>query len=70
MSQIVSPMPGKINKVLVKAGDKVDHNTEVVIHEAMKMENLIIAGCNGIVQEVSINEGDSVELGQVLMTVG
>ncbi|MBU2511118.1 acetyl-CoA carboxylase biotin carboxyl carrier protein subunit [bacterium] len=70
MNQITSPMPGKINKVLVRAGDKVTAETQVLIHEAMKMENAIVAGSEGTIVEISIAEGDSVELGQVLMTLG
>ncbi len=69
MNQILSPMPGKISKVNVKVGDKVDYHTEVLIHEAMKMENSIIAGCDGTVNEILVNEGDSVEASQPLITV-
>ncbi|MBU3915566.1 acetyl-CoA carboxylase biotin carboxyl carrier protein subunit [bacterium] len=69
MNQILSPMPGKISKILVKAGDIVGYNTKVLIHEAMKMENSIIAGCDGIVKEININEGDSVDVSQLLITV-
>lgn len=70
MSNITSPMPGKITKILVRIGDRVTSDTQVIIHEAMKMENSIFAACDGIIQEIKIKEGDAVETNQILLTIG
>lgn len=69
MNEIICPMPGKILRINVQMGDSVEERTEVMIHEAMKMENTIFAGCTGTVHEILINEGDSVDTNQVLMRI-
>jgi len=63
-------MPGKIVNVLVQVGDKVTRETEVLIHEAMKMENTIFADCEGIVSDIKVKVGDSVEASQSLIILG
>jgi len=65
--EILAPMPGNIVEILVKAGDAVSENDEVIILEAMKMENPIFAPCDGTVKEIKVKEKDSVEADQVLM---
>lgn len=69
MNEIVSPMPGKILKILVNVGDAVNDKTVVCIHEAMKMENSIYATCNGTIREIMVREGDNVEINQKLALV-
>ena len=66
---VVSPMPGTILKVNVKAGDKVNAGDSVVILEAMKMENDITAPKSGTVKSVSVEAGKSVSKGDVLFEV-
>jgi acetyl/propionyl-CoA carboxylase alpha subunit len=58
---MISPMPGKIIKVLVKQGDEVIKGAPLVIMEAMKMEHTIKANCNGIVKKVFFKEEELVE---------
>lgn len=58
---LFAPMPGKVIKVNVKEGDKVTRGTILVIVEAMKMENNIVATHDGIVEKVAVNEGDMVD---------
>ena len=65
-----APMPGKIVKVLVQPGDVVKAGQGVIIVEAMKMENELRAAQGGTVGEVSAKEGQTVEAGQVLATIG
>jgi biotin carboxyl carrier protein len=65
-----SPMPGKVVKVLVKAGDEVKAQQGVVVVEAMKMENELKSPRDGKVVEVSAKEGQAVEAGQSLITIG
>jgi len=62
-------MPGKIIEILVKPGDPVAFDTQVMIHEAMKMENSIVAGQSGTVNEIRVSRGDVVQTDQVLMTL-
>ena len=53
---IKSPMPGNIIKILVKVGDKVEKGDTVLILEAMKMENEIIAEVSGVVSRIAVTE--------------
>jgi biotin carboxyl carrier protein len=56
-----APMPGKVSAILVAVGDKVEKQTQVLVLEAMKMENSIMAGFVGIVSKVFIQTGMSVD---------
>ena len=58
---ISSPMPGKIVKVMVSAGDTVEAGQVVIIVSAMKMESEYKSGKAGIVKEVLVNEGDVID---------
>lgn len=66
-AKIHAPMSGVILKVLVSSGQKVEYGQKVVILEAMKMENDIVADRPGIVKRVLVKEGDTVDTGQVLV---
>lgn len=67
---ITSPMPGNILKVMVKAGDSVKKGQVLLILEAMKMENEIVAPKDGVVQAVNVNEGNTVDTGASLVVLG
>jgi biotin carboxyl carrier protein len=56
-----APMPGMVRTVLVSIGDIVQKNTPVLVLEAMKMENTINAGFNGITSKIHVEVGVSVE---------
>jgi biotin carboxyl carrier protein len=58
--KIFAPMPGKIVKLMVKVGDKVELKQQVVIVEAMKMENPVVAKAKGTVKAVHYAVGDQV----------
>ena len=62
-------MPGKILSVKVSAGQAVKKGEVIMILEAMKMENEIVAPEDGTVATVNVNEGASVEAGSVLATL-
>ena len=64
-----SPMPGTILSVNVKAGDTVKKGQVLMILEAMKMENEIMAGADGTVTAVMVNAGQAVEAGAALCTI-
>ena len=67
--QVLAPMPGKIVKVLVKAGDAVKARQGLVVVEAMKMENELRSPKDGRVSDVLVAEGASVEAGRLLVVV-
>jgi len=66
---VSSPMPGTILKVNVKAGDAVKKGDVLVVLEAMKMENEIMAPSDGKVASVNTNTGASVNAGDVLVVL-
>ena len=63
-------MPGNILDVKVANGDSVTKGQVLLILEAMKMENEIMAPCDGTVTSVAVNKGDVVNPGQTLITIG
>ena len=65
--EVLAPMPGKILEVMVKVGDKVAEDDELVILEAMKMENPVYCTADGVVKEVKVNKGDTVDSDQILV---
>ena len=67
--QVTAPMPGKVVKLLVKAGDKVTARQGVVVVEAMKMENELRSPKAGAVTDIKVAEGALVEAGAVLVVV-
>ena len=68
-TEILAPMPGTIVNVLVKEGDEVLEDQEVVILEAMKMENAIPTPEAGKVKEIKVKKDDKVSTNQVLMVL-
>lgn len=67
--KVVAPMPGRVVRVLVAAGDEVGARQPVVVVEAMKMENELRSPKTGRVKEVSVEPGASVEAGRVLLVI-
>lgn len=67
--RIVAPMPGRVLRVLVAAGDTVELRQPVVVIEAMKMENELRAPKAGTVKEVAVDAGTSVEAGRLLVVI-
>jgi acetyl-CoA carboxylase biotin carboxyl carrier protein len=67
---VKAPMPGKILEVLVKVGDQVKEDDELVMLEAMKMENPIYAPADGVVKEIKVKANDSVETEQIMIVIG
>lgn len=67
--KINAPMPGNILAVNVKEGDTVKKGQVLMILEAMKMENEIMAGTDGTVTSVCVAKGATVETGTVLCTI-
>ena len=67
--KINAPMPGKILAIKADAGKAVKKGEVVVVLEAMKMENEIVAPQDGVVASVNVAVGASVEAGEVLATL-
>lgn len=66
---VEAPMPGNVIDIKVSAGAEVKMGDALLVLEAMKMENEIVAPSNGTIASVNVNKGDSVEAGQVLITM-
>ncbi len=66
---LAAPMPGTILKVLVNVGDSVSENQPLMILEAMKMENEIVASSAGTVSAIHVSAGQMVNPGDGLITI-
>jgi biotin carboxyl carrier protein len=66
---IVAPMPGTIAEIIVEVGDQVKADEELIILEAMKMENPVVAPSDGVVKEIKVEEEDKVDTNQVLIVL-
>ena len=66
---VVSPMPGRVVKVHVTPGQKVAAGDGIVVVEAMKMENEFKSPKDGVIKDVRVKVGDSVEGGTILVVV-
>jgi biotin carboxyl carrier protein len=67
--QIAAPMPGKVVRVLVNVGDRVEAGQGLLVVEAMKMQNEIRSPKTGIVERLLAKEGQPVNAGDVLCVV-
>ena len=66
---VTAPMPGNILKVNVNVGDAVKEGQVLVVLEAMKMENEIMAPKNGTVTQVVVSKGSTVDTGAPLVVL-
>jgi acetyl-CoA carboxylase biotin carboxyl carrier protein len=66
---VAAHMPGTIAEILVQVGDQVQADDELIILEAMKMENPICAPAAGTVKEIKVKEKDKVDTNQVLVVL-
>ena len=62
----MAQMPGTIIEIMVSKGDKVEIGQDLLVLEAMKMENMIKAPKAGTVKEINVTENDSVDTGDQL----
>lgn len=65
--EILSPIPGQILGISVSKNDKVRTGQKLLTLEAMKLENAITAGRDGVVKDILVSEGDVVNQGQLLV---
>jgi len=67
VQQIKAPMPGLVLNVLVQDGDEVKKGDNLLVLEAMKMENMIKSPADGVVKKVTVAKGEKVEKNAVLV---
>jgi len=67
LSSVHAPMPGMVLDVLVQAGQTIEPGADLLVLEAMKMENVIQADGSGVVANVVIKKGAAVDKGQLLI---
>lgn len=68
-TDVTSPVPGTVIKIVTNAGDRVTKGQPIMILEVMKMENPIPAPADGVVDKIAVHQGDQVVTGQLLMTL-
>lgn len=68
-TRMLAPMPGMIVKYLKNVGDAVTKGESVLVLEAMKMENALVAPCDGVVKGIKFKSGDTVAKGAVLCVI-
>jgi len=68
--EITAPLPGTILKVNVSVGDVVTEGQNVLVMEAMKMENQVKTTKGGEVLSLKVNTGDAVQQDDILMEIG
>jgi len=69
LSKVEAPLPGTIFKLNVKEGDAVTKGQVIMIMEAMKMENNVLAEKDGVISKLHVTEGSSVLQGDVLVEI-
>ena len=67
--EVRAPLAGNVWAVLVEAGAKVEEDDELVVIEALKMENPVCAPRGGTVKEIRVKKGDKVEEDAVLVVI-
>lgn len=69
LTKVTAPLPGNIMTIYVKEGDQINKGDKLLMYEAMKMENLIVAEKDGLVKSIKVQTTDSVLQGDVLLEI-
>ena len=67
VNDLKAPMPGLVLEVIAKVGQEVKKGDQLIILEAMKMENVLKAAGDAVIKSIEVSKGDSVEKNQVLI---
>ena len=70
MTEVKAELVGNVWKVVAAPGDKVEEDDILVILESMKMEIPVIAESDGVLAQLAVNEGDVVQEGDLIATIG
>lgn len=68
--KVVSPMPGTILEVKASVGTAVKKGDVIIVLEAMKMENDVVASADGTIKQILVQKGSAVETDDVLAVIG
>ena len=68
--KMAAPLPGTIMQIFVKQGDTVKKGDKLLMYEAMKMENNLLAEAEGTITAINCRQGDNVLQGDVLIVIG
>jgi len=67
--EVRAPLAGNIGSVLVEVGAKVEEEDELLVIEALKMENLVYSPCAGTIKDIRVKKGDKVEEDDVMIVI-
>ena len=68
--KMAAPLPGTIMQIFVHQGDSVKKGDKLLMYEAMKMENNLLAEADGTITAINCRQGDNVLQGDVLIVIG
>ena len=68
--KMAAPLPGTIMQIFVKQGDVVKKGDKLLMYEAMKMENNLLAEADGTITAINCRQGDNVLQGDTLIVIG
>jgi len=68
--EIKAPMPATVLRIVKNVGDSVEENEEILVIEAMKMETPIKSPKAGTINSITVSQGDKVQSGQIMVTIG
>ena len=68
--KMAAPLPGTIMQIFVHQGDSVKKGDKLLMYEAMKMENNLLAEADGTITAINCRQGDNVLQGDVLIIIG
>ena len=66
---VISHLPGTIIKIMVEEGQAVEAGQLLLIHEAMKMQNRVVAPISGVVVELNVKEGDKITKNHLMVKI-
>ena len=69
IKNIIAPMPGIVLDILKTKGDSISKGENVLVLEAMKMENVLKAPADGIIDKIEVSKGQAVDKGQMLIVM-
>ncbi len=67
--EVRAPLAGNIWSVFVEVGARVEEEDELLVIEAMKMENLVYSPCAGTIKDIRVKKGDKVEEDDVMIVI-